>query len=195
MLGIIQTTSYLLLSSFGTALTDMISSVYNFLVLKFCAQGFLWGVLLCLKIGSWKEMNRVIFLWMLLFFSIVFGLNFFVAKLSMKRKNDNQEFKVWSKLWVLMKFWWEHVDECSCVGCAVSNFDHLLELCENTHRSHSIIILSLLLLFVSIPINFSSGLHFAWIQCDIYLKGLLFHYEVGFTLFFDMKFSFFLIVG
>ena len=51
-----------------TALTDMISSVYNFLVLNFCTQGFLWGVLLCLKIGSWKEMNREIFLWMLLFF-------------------------------------------------------------------------------------------------------------------------------
>ena len=55
-------------TSLGTALTDMISSVYNFLVLNFCTQGFLWGVLLCLKIGSWKEMNRVIFLWMLLFF-------------------------------------------------------------------------------------------------------------------------------
>ena len=52
----------------GTALTDMISSVYNFLVLNFSTQGFLWGVLLCLKIGSWKEMNREIFLWMLLFF-------------------------------------------------------------------------------------------------------------------------------
>ena len=62
------TTRSLLLSALGTALTDMISPVYTFLVLNFCTQGFLWGVLLCLKIGSWKEMNRVIFLWMLLFF-------------------------------------------------------------------------------------------------------------------------------
>ena len=55
-------------TSLGTALTYMISSVYNFLVLNFCTQGFLSGLLLCLKIGSWKEMNRVIFLWILLFF-------------------------------------------------------------------------------------------------------------------------------
>ena len=51
-----------LLLTLGTAVKDMISSVYNFLVLKFFTQGFLWGVLLCLKIGSWKEMDRVIFL-------------------------------------------------------------------------------------------------------------------------------------
>ena len=44
------------------------SPVYSLLILNFCTQGFLWGVLLCLKTGSWKEMNRVIFLWMRLFF-------------------------------------------------------------------------------------------------------------------------------
>ena len=67
-------------TSLGTALMDMISSVYNFLVQNFCTQGFLWGVLLCLKIGSWKEMNRVIFLWMLLFFCPSFLAKFFLAQ-------------------------------------------------------------------------------------------------------------------
>ena len=52
-----------------------------------------------------------------------------------------------------MKFWLDHVDECGCVECAVSNFDLLSEVLENTHRSHSNIIVSLLLLFVSIPIS------------------------------------------
>jgi len=33
------------------------------------------------------------------------------------------------------------------------------------------------------------------LKCDIYLNGLLFHSEVVFTFFFDMKLSFFLVVG
>ena len=97
----------------GTALTDMISSVYNFLVLNFCTQGFLWGVLL-LKGDEQGNIpvNAFVFL------SIVFSLIFVGAKLWMNdrvqkffpRKKNNphklnlQEFKVWSKLWVIMKF-------------------------------------------------------------------------------------------
>ena len=42
----LSTTRSLLLSALGTALSDMISPVYNFLALNFCTQGFLWGVLL-----------------------------------------------------------------------------------------------------------------------------------------------------
>ena len=62
--------------------TDMISPVYNFLALNFYTQGFQWGMLLCLKIGSWKEMNRVIFsVNAFVFICIVFGLNFMGAKL------------------------------------------------------------------------------------------------------------------
>ena len=61
----------------GTTLTDMISPVYNFLALNFCTQGFLCGVLFCLKIESWKEMNRVILtVNAFVFVCIVFGLNF-----------------------------------------------------------------------------------------------------------------------
>ena len=49
------------------------SYAHDFLRVKFFGTKFLHtrlfvGVFLCLKIRSWKEMNRVIFLWMLLFF-------------------------------------------------------------------------------------------------------------------------------
>ena len=68
----------------------------QFLVLNFCTQGFLWGVFLCLKIGSWKEVNRVIFLWMLLFFCPSFPAYFFFWSKVMKSyvfKSSFQEKK------------------------------------------------------------------------------------------------------
>ena len=57
---------------------------------------------------------------------------FFPRKKNHIHELNLQEFKVWSKPCVLMKFWLDHVDDCSCVGYAVSNFDLLSELCENT---------------------------------------------------------------
>ena len=64
-------------TSLGTALTDMISSVYNFLVLNFCTQGFPWGVASLLENWILKEdeqgdipVNAFVFQ------SIVFGLIF-----------------------------------------------------------------------------------------------------------------------
>ena len=74
-----------LLVTLGTAVTDMISSVYNFLVLNFCTQRILWGGVSLLE--NWIlegdeqgnfPVNAFVFL------SIVFGLIFFGAKLSMK---------------------------------------------------------------------------------------------------------------
>ena len=69
-------------TSLGTALTDMISSVYKFLVLNFCTQSFLWGgaslienwILEGDEQGNIPE-NAFVFL------SIVFGLIVFGAKL------------------------------------------------------------------------------------------------------------------
>ena len=79
-LGLSRTRS-LLLSALGTALTDMISPVYIFLVLNFSHKGFCGGVSL---LENWVlegdgqgnfPVNASVFL------SIVFCLNFFGAKL------------------------------------------------------------------------------------------------------------------
>ena len=69
-------------SFIGTVLTDMISSVHNFLVLNFCTQGYLWGGASLLE--NWIlegdergniPVNAFVFL------SVVFGLIFCGAKL------------------------------------------------------------------------------------------------------------------
>ena len=168
-----------------------------------------------LENGSWKEYNIPVNAFV--FLSIVFGLMFFGAKLWMIdrvnmllsiqkffpiKKNNNphklnlQEFKVWSKLWVLMKFQLDHVDECSCVGYAVSNFDLLSELWENTQiqilfKHYSFIVI--IICFFSYKLLIRSILHefnviYIW-------RGCCFTVKYFSLCFFDMKLSFFLVVG
>ena len=62
--------------------------------------------------------------------------------------------------------------------CKIYSFQFLASV--RIMREHSNTNLIQTLSFVSIPINLSSGLHFE----IYYLKGLLFHSEVVFTLFF-----------
>ena len=75
-----------------------------------------------------------------------------------------------------------------------------LIFCQNYERTAQIqISFKLHSFIVSIVCFYSCKLiirpTFCMNLCDIYLKGLLFQSEVVFTCFFDMKLSFFLVVG
>ena len=62
----LRVTCYLLLSSLGTALTNIFSPVYKFLVLNICTQGFAW------KLDPGRRWTG----WFFVFLSIVCGLIF-----------------------------------------------------------------------------------------------------------------------
>ena len=95
-----------------------------------------------------------------------------------------------------MKFQLDHVDECSCVGYAVSNFDLLSELWENTQiqilfKHYSFIVI--IICFFSYKLLIRSILHefnviYIW-------RGCCFTVRYFSLCFFDMKLSFFLVVG
>ena len=72
-----------LLVTLGTTVTDMISSVYNFLVLNFCTQGFLWGCFFAWKLDPGRRWTGQFFCQRFCFSVHRFRLNFFFAKLWM----------------------------------------------------------------------------------------------------------------
>ena len=80
----------------------------------------------------------------------------------------------------------DHVDECSCVGYTVSNFDFLSELWENTQIQISFKLYSFTVIIVCVYsykliIRSTVCINLMWY---ILLEVLLFHSEVVFTLFF-----------
>ena len=91
----------------------------------------------------------------------------------------------------------DHVDECSCVGYAVSNFDLLSELWENTQIQISFKLDSFIVIIVCfysykliIRSTFCINLMLYIFEGVVVSQWSSFHF-----VFLDMKLSFFLVVG